>query len=294
MAQQDVTQAAWAKSNGFTVTNATDPSGATSACSMNDTSAAAVSQAVATFTTGAGARTISAWMQILGAATRCDIQSNTGAGDLLIASAGGDAAWIRRSVSGTATAAAHNSVIAPRNVTASETGSVLVYGYQIEGGSYPSSVIVSTSGSATTRAADVLSVPSPSTIAPAGRFDATLTIAPNYATAEQAGDYDLLFFDSSNRLFLRASDNKIVMRIGGADVVSSALTWSREQALTIRAAHCASGRTLTVSGATSGNGTTTAGAASAMTLPGTAYLLGNASGAEECSDLRAITFNVPT
>lgn len=164
-----------------------------------------------------------------------------------------------------------------------------VYGHQIEASLYPSSIIP-TGGATGTRAADVLSIPSPPVVAPGGFFDLTLTVAPNYATAEQAVDHTLLHFGVNDLVFLRASDHKVVLRIGGADVASSALTWSRDQGLTIRARHGRDGRTLTVAGATTGNGTATAGAVAAITLPGTAYLLGDSSGAQECADLRSVRF----
>jgi len=168
-------------------------------------------------------------------------------------------------------------------------GDAAVWGGQLESGLYPTSYIPTTSGTVT-RNADVLSIPTPAGISPNGFVDVDLTWVPHYAQSEQGVDHDLLFFDSSNRLYVQQSTSKIILRVGGSNVLSSALTWSRNQALRIRAQHRSNGRTLVVSGATTGDGTTTGGAQSAISLPGTAYLLGNASGGQECSDLRSILF----
>lgn len=271
-----------------TVVAATGPSGASDAYLLtNDGTAGFI---VATLTLPTATMVMSVWELVNAPAPGAAVaRVNANAGSMLIDRGTVDAAFVRRDISGAVTAGNFNSVLQPRALAAA--GSLTLYGYQIETGKYPGSVIP-TAGAAVTRAADVLSVASPSVIAPGGFFDLTIVVAPNYATAEQAADHDLLFFDTNNRVFIQQSTAKVVLRIGGADVLSSALTWSREQGLTIRAAHKASGRTLTVSGATTGNGTATGGAASAISLPGTAYLLGNASGAEECSDLRSVLFAV--
>lgn len=167
-----------------------------------------------------------------------------------------------------------------------------VYAQAEDGAKYPSSALATTTA-AITRAADLLTVAAPSNLAPSGYFDLDLTIAPNYANGEMATDHDLVFFDSNDRLFIQQSTLKIVMRIGGVDVVSSALTWSRETAIRVQAKHLSTGRTLIVSGATTGNGTTTDTAVSAVSLPAAAYLMGNASGPQECADLRSIVVGTP-
>lgn len=164
-----------------------------------------------------------------------------------------------------------------------------LYGVQVEGSvSYPSSLIIS-AGAATARAADVLSVTAPSQLAPGGFFDIDMTVALNYTQAEQAADHNLVYFDANNRVYVKQSNHTIVLRIGGVDLASSALTWAREAGIRIRARHAASGRRLIVSGATTGNGDSgTQSASAAITLPGTAYLMGSDTGAEECADLRSI------
>jgi hypothetical protein len=162
------------------------------------------------------------------------------------------------------------------------------YACQEELGKYPSSAFTGA------RAADVLSLSSPSTIAPGGYFDVSKVFAPHYATAEQSVDHNLVYFNDNNRLFLRQSDSKLVLRLAGANnTVSSALTWSRETALRIRARHTPREQVLEVLGATTGNGVASAAAAAAISLPATAYLLGSSTGAEESSSLYAVQFQRP-
>jgi hypothetical protein len=191
--------------------------------------------------------------------------------------------WTRFANTGTGDGATNLQHRLDDGVALNSAFSCYLFGSQSEVGAYPSSFIVGA------RAADVLTVAAPAQIARGGFFDISLVVAPHYTQAEQAADHNLVYFGSNDRAFIRQSDHKVVLRIGGADVVSSALTWSRNQALTVRVRHLASGRTLTVSGATSGSGSTTGVAVSAITLPATAYLLGGATGAEESADLQALT-----
>lgn len=175
------------------------------------------------------------------------------------------------------------------------SGSANIWGLQSEFAcNYPSSYVPNHSTSTTiTRAADVLSTTA--AIAPSGRLNMSTTIAPNFAKTEQGVDAPILWWDANDQVFLRKSDAKIVVAVGGSVVLTSAaLTWSREQGLTA-ACHLAPGGvlSLTVSGATSGNGTTTASGVAAFTTSPTAYLLGSSSGAAECIDLRQIAFYVP-
>jgi hypothetical protein len=170
-------------------------------------------------------------------------------------------------------------------------GSAVAWGAQIETDSaYPTSFLPNAGNTQLSRAADVLSIASPSLVAPGGFFKAELVVAPNYASTEFTGDHDLLYFGANDRLFIRQSDKKLVLRIGGADVASAALTWAREQPISIRASHTKQGRALAVLGATTGNGSASAGAVSGLTLPGTAYLLGNSSGAQESASLMRVRF----
>jgi hypothetical protein len=201
--------------------------------------------------------------------------------------------WHRIEAVATYSATNATATIVPCNASATSQGKVDAAWLQLEDGLYPTSAIA-TAGAAAARAADVLSLSSPSTIAPGGFFDLDLTFAPHFATAEQGVDLNLFYLDASNRVFLRQSDAKIVLRLAGANnAVSSALTWSRNQALRIRARHTPREQVLEVFQATSGNGAASASVAAAISLPATAYLLGSSTGAEESSDLRAVRFSRP-
>ena len=171
-------------------------------------------------------------------------------------------------------------------------GQGTVWGAQIETGRYPSSVIP-TAGTAASRAADVLSTTS--AIAPSGRLNMTAVVAPNFASGEQGVDSPILWWNSTNQIFLQQSTGKIVIELGGvAALVSAALTWSREQAITVAAHLAPSGAlSLTVSGATTGNGTTNATGVGTFSTGATSYLLGTSSGAQECADLRSVSFAAP-
>lgn len=170
--------------------------------------------------------------------------------------------------------------------TASSDSDVDHWGAQAEVGKYPTS-IVPTAAADVTRAADVLRA-EPAALAPGGYFTITLKYRPHYAHSEAATAHDLVFFDASNRFFFRESDAKMVLKIGGVDLATAAaVTFSRHQEITVTIEHTATRRAITVSGATSGNGTVTAAAASAMSLPTDSYVFGSSTGSQEGADLRA-------
>lgn len=164
------------------------------------------------------------------------------------------------------------------------------WGAQLElGVKYPSSYFpVANAAENQLRAADVLSCPSPSTIMPGGYFDLRFVVSPHYASTETLVDHDLLFVDSNNRLFFRQSDRKLVLKVGGNSIASAALTFNRNYALVVRAKSTATAFSLSVAGAISGNGTTTGSVQSAISLPSTVYVLGNASGSQESADLNGL------
>jgi hypothetical protein len=171
---------------------------------------------------------------------------------------------------------------------------ILAFGAQVEpDGAYPSSYIP-TKASALTREAESLSSDALADLAPGGFFDVIIRFAPNFAHDEQGADeYNILFFDDQNRLFLRKSDHTLVLRAAGADVVSDALTWGREQELTVAAKNVeGESVSLSVTGATSGDGAKMGGAAVSIPAPasGGVRILGGEKGAEECADLRSISF----
>ncbi len=199
-------------------------------------------------------------------------------------------AWSRISAT-CATTGATSQIFCGYSVAAGEV--FVAYGGQSEDGLYPGPYIPTTT-IAVAAAADVLSVPDPTLIAPGGFYDVMMTVAPSYAQNEFGTDHDLLYFGANDRVYLQQSSGKIVMKTTGqSDVLSLALTWSREQSLTIRMMSRLTQRQIIVSGATTGNGATSGTAASAFTLPATAYLLGSNSGAEECANLLSVAVYRP-
>jgi hypothetical protein len=277
--QSDTDLSGWSAFGTCTVSGGTDPTGATSNVTVTSTGGAQpfIGKAM---TISAGKICASAWTKNAAVGQPGTINTNIAdiANSGAIALPGSDAAYVRREVAGTTAGGSKFSVIQPRT-GAGQSGDVLVYGYQIEAGLYPGSVIAA----AASRAADVLSGPA-SLLCPGGYFHLRGKFAPIYAAAEQSVDQNLFFLDSNNRLFLRQSDNKLVLRIGGADLASAALGQSRNQEISVEAVHSARlGRRLIV-----GSASTTGSIASAISLPATAYLQGGSSGAEEASGLGAI------
>ena len=61
-------------------------------------------------------------------------------------------------------------------------------------------------------------------LGPGGALDVELRVAPTFAHDEQgAEEYNVLYIDGENRLFLRRADHALVLRIGGVDVESAPL-----------------------------------------------------------------------
>lgn len=158
---------------------------------------------------------------------------------------------------------------------------------QNETGKYPTSVFTTTTVELT-RAADVVTVPTPYSVAPRGFFSVDMTIAPNFANTEQAADLNLLYFGANDRVYLRQSDGTIVSRIGSNNVASSAFTWSREDAIRIVVRHLPNtGRLVRVykNGVQQGSDATGT-ATTAIALPSTLGILGDTSTTAEAADLR--------
>lgn len=285
----------WSVGSGaITISSATDPGGGSSNCSLNDTS-----NSVASFMLlgglsipGNGVYTTSMWIKSLTTGQTSININLTGIASLV--HNGIDSNWTKITATNTASSTSGNIVAQPLN-SAALTGIMQSYGLQLEAGKYPTSTLL-TNGSTAARNADVLSIPSPTSLFPSGYFDVQFTFAPNYANTEQTSDHSLLWFDSSNSVYLQQSTSKIILKLGGSAIItSSALTWSRNQSITVRVKHTSSGRFITISGATTGNGTTTdTSAVSAVTIPSTVYLLGSSTGAEEASDLRSIYLYSPS
>jgi hypothetical protein len=171
---------------------------------------------------------------------------------------------------------------------------IFAYGAQIErGAAYPSSYIRNTDNQMT-RKAEKLWSPVAKALLQGGFFRIELRFAPNYASGEQAGDHDLLFFkDENNRVYLRAADNAVVMRIGSQVMASGSLEWSREQQLSIVVVNSPAERSVSVTGATNGNGITNETTGAPVPLAAELYILSNVTGAQECADLRYISLAPP-
>lgn len=198
------------------------------------------------------------------------------------------AAWVRYDNSGTSDGV-NTSQLLYRSPLASTTAfHIYVFGAQSETGLYPGSYVPTTSASVA-RAQDLLTITSPSAVAPGGFFNIDMTVAPNYSQAEFAADHNMLYFDANNRIFLRQTDQKMVLRIGGSNVaISGALTFAREDALRIRAQHTSVGKRLRVD--KNGSSVYDSGLlspGSAITLPGALGLLSDGATTPESADLRA-------
>lgn len=181
----------------------------------------------------------------------------------------------------------------PATEEANALGSASFDFVNVEAGHYPSSAIITT-GDAATRAAETLYVSLASVVAPDGYFHVVMTFVPYYAADEQDEDHDLFFFDSLNRLYIRAADSAIVLRAAGLAVLETpALTWDREQTLTIELTSTKSGRTLRVAGVSGEDVTVSSAKTSPFPVSGPLYLLGSDTGAQECADLRSIEFFHP-
>lgn len=163
-------------------------------------------------------------------------------------------------------------------------GSSWLWGAQLEDLLYPTSYIPNTT-TARTRAADVVSATA-SSVCLGGYFHVKIIFAPLYADTENTTDHNLFYLDANNRIFLQQNTKKIVLRIGGSNISSAALTWARNTAITVEAIHSSrTGRNLIV------NGTSTTGSvASAISLPASAYILGSNTGPEEGASLQYISF----
>lgn len=124
----------------------------------------------------------------------------------------------------------------------------------------------------------------PAVIAPNGYFsfvfDLIVGVSAN-AIFPLDEPHDVVYFDDDNRLYYDSDAQKMVLRIGGVDLMSAALSWTGAVGLLLTAKHLPTGRSLTVAGATTGNGTVTAAALAAMSgIPRRGYVLGNPGAVE--------------
>ncbi len=305
IAQQNLAE--WTRSGVGSVTGDTTPSGATLAATVADEDHGSRVELRHTSATGVGSgkHTLSTWLQ-----RRADsVPGPTGDGTTVfdahdeswqdfgfsnaLAIHGDDADFVFRQVTRDATATtAINWRIAPRWDSA-WTGSIRVWGMQLEARAYPTSFI-GADNTTFARAADVLSIaPAAVSAFTTGHFDVTLRYAPLYAHHETTGDHDLLHIGPNDRLYFKASTKTFVLVIDGDPIESEPVAFARHAVITLRATHTPSGRTLTVKG-TSGDGTTTAAPLPALTWPAAVFVLGDHTGAQEGAELHALRLVSPT
>ncbi len=195
----------------------------------------------------------------------------------------------------------------PKGATAiTQATTTDVYGAQLESALYPSSYIP-TGSTSRTRFADILSANNASVIAQAGYFDGELVFAPRYASNDVDGGehHDLLYFDAANRLFFRfTSDSQtpnnvdlttaqLCLTVASDELCTPTISWSGEAELTIRASNTMQGRTLSISGIEANSSQVADSTVNPASVGNDVFLLGDQNGAQECGDLRSITFRVP-
>lgn len=161
---------------------------------------------------------------------------------------------------------------------------------------YPSSYIPN-GGMDRDREADRLYSNVMAELMPGGYFHVILTFAPNYASTEAtAGYHNLLHVNAGNglrfdfnggRLMLESTSNAI------AGPTSGVITWDRDQTLTVEAKSTPAGRSLSLSGATTGNFEVSDAGDRPWPIVAELQILGDNNGAQECADLRSIGFWEP-
>jgi hypothetical protein len=289
--EQDLS--AWTDTGTPVLSNAITPIGTTEAVELLDDSAAA--QERKTLTIGGlstGKWSLSSWSQLLTpAATTIGfapiVSGNTP--DLEIDVTTVDAAWTYRSHSVTVTVTGGSSsvILFPRQTTA-DTGAVRMWGSMLEKRAYPTSFYDGT------REATVLEAQG-SVLAPDGRFLIRLKYRPHYAQGEPSLNHSLVRFDDANKLIYNNGATRFDLVIGGVTLSSAAVTFSRHQELTITIEHSEVKRSITVEGATTGNGQTTAAAADALSsVPTWVTILNGADGTTEGGDLLALVPGLET
>src|SRR5690606_10983049 len=191
--------------------------------------------------------------------------------------------WTRYEETFTGTTASACEIDFQPAATAADTGTASVAFIQVEGRLYATSFI---DGTRAVGALEALS----SRIAPHGYFDVAITYAPQYAHDEVTGELDLLYVDADNLCYYDGADDSFHLVLGGVEVATvGAVTFSALQELTVTIRHLDSGATLSVEGATTGDGTDTAAPSARLSPAKFIHLLGNADGAQEGAELYAIT-----
>jgi hypothetical protein len=293
----------WTQSGPPVIGSALTPASVTAAVEVFDDSVSSgesISRSVSGLVVGP-AYSLSGWTQLLPplpSPTTTLVWLNASSPNLQFVTRAVEPAWSYHSSPPTAAGTTGGLLqLIPRSGGVTATGATRFWGIQVEQGSYPTSFI-GADNLTFSRSADTLSIDS-SQIAALDTsvfFIFSLRYAPLYTHGETTIDHDLLFLDSTRRIFFRQSDKKIVATWGTTSVTSDALTFPRDRELSITFVHGPgpsgqSARVLMVSGAASGNGTWVAnGTAPSVSWP-TLYLLGNASGAQEGAALASVSFD---
>jgi hypothetical protein len=161
---------------------------------------------------------------------------------------------------------------------------------------YPSSYIPTT-GKNRLRSEDRLASNRAQELIPGGYFHAIVKFAPNYAWNEGTSLFHhVLFVNSTNAVRIELDKGKVTLLGTGNGLsgpTSGALTWLREQELTVEIVLAPKYRMLSVSGADEGNFSVSDTADTPWPSNGNVYILGDTGGAQECADLRYIGFFQP-
>ena len=277
-----------------TITSATDPSGASSQCQIEDDDVSEVERQDLAATAAASSTThaLSAWGRFVSAGTAtsatflCDHDVGSNVPRLTIATT--ETTWgLFSDVDTTPEGISTTECVAYATSTTvvAQTGTAAWAFPMLEERAYPTSFIDGT------RAAGTLTV-DPNVVSRDGYLDLTFRAAPLFASTEVSTETVLLYVSSTNKLVWDGTSKRLELTIDNVTIASEALTFSRDQALTVTVQHLSTGVALTVSGATSGNGTTTGEAQDALPA-GDIYLLSDDSGADEAFSLQLVRSNRP-
>lgn len=158
---------------------------------------------------------------------------------------------------------------------------------------YPSSYIPTTTGEAN-RNADLLFSDWAGTLMPSGYFHVVMKIAPNYASDEaKAGHHDVLFLNAANNVTFEFGPGTLSLESTGNKLsgpTTGKISWEREDELTVEIKATPLGRSLSLSGARSGNFEVSDELNLPWPMDSTLYFLGATAGAQECADLRSVSF----
>lgn len=280
--------------NAPTISTFTTPAGTIENCQVEDDDAINTEFINGTIATPSDSTTftLSAWQWVVALSGSTSLilhDPNSGPNNPRIQSGSLDTGWTYRDATGATGTGITSALLGifPGSTTDTNTGIMRAWGMMLEESDYPTSFMGSDNVTFA-RGADVLRVP-PAAMAPGGFYDITTRFRTHFVENETDNDVDVIFFDPNNFVRLRTSDKRMVMSVNSEIIEIDPLTFSRHQELIVRAQHTLTGRRLTVSGATGGNGTVSGIAKPSMLLSLDAYLLGNASGASEGVDLRFIS-----